>query len=458
MTRDDQAQAWKARALSRLPRAMGWSHAPIDHAHYAASYGMDLNGHPSPEAHYAAFGLEKGFLPSPAFDPIAYIYANPSVSPRAAWAHARLTDAVRAPDYVALASKIPEKLWYRYPEYKLSKEAQDAETAANRQAAQSYSEGYETALNSGEKQYRIVAPSAHEFLDLLERPEPVSFVKVPHGFWDSLQFIGLYQDQLRAKEGSRALTDEQLWRLATRVTAAHVTRNSSFFTENFAYELFGMFKKRDFPEHLRLGLSFKGIPTADNRIWNTPDFPPEAQKRRLDFLEDLFPNTTTFWDGTLFKRWCISGDLSRVSDALKNRPIVLIASGIFRGLGDDLGWTNWRHLEIPPKDSHHVRYKLLAEIVDAIEAIGGNAVKPVVVAQTGGTLAFWYFVQLSHRFPSASLLDFGQAINIWRLQDAVFYPWLTTYGRQMIDNNRLEKIYGAGGIAKIVERLEIADV
>lgn len=455
-------QSWvylmMARLMTQLSGVSPFFRPPVDADHYKLSYGLSMQNGQSVVEHFRDEGQHAGYLPSPDFDPVGYAFTHPGVAPCEAWAHSRLPGADPQLPYTEMATRIDEKLWYRYENFTVTPEEMRAQTEANRAAARSYGDGYETTLTAGPRTYRIVAPSADDFLARLDKTEPVSFVKLPHGFWDTLQYIRLYQKQLRNRDGARLLTEEQLWRLAIRVTGAHAGKGDNFFTENFANELFDIFDAKDFPDSLKLGLSFKGIPTADNRIWNNQNFPPEAQERRLAFLAEHFPQDAVFWDGTLFKRWCISGDLTRISEALKDRPIVLIASEIFTGLGDELGWRNWRHKKIPPADSHHIRYRLLEQAIAEIEGIGGDKVRPVVILQTGGTLALWYYAKLHKRFPSMSYLDFGQGLNIWRLNDVVFWPWLTTYGRQMIDNNDLDTFYGPEMLSAIEKRIKIDGV
>jgi len=447
-----------ARLLTQLDRVSSRFRTPVDADHYAASYGLSIQDGRSAAEHYFDKGQKRGYLPSLEFAPVGYAFAHPGVAPNEAWAHSLLPWSDPQIPYTEMTEKIDEKLLSRYENHSETPEERRAEAETNRRAAKSFGDGYATTLKAGSRTYEIVAPSADDFLNLLDKPQPVSFVKLPHGFWDILQFIRLYQKQLRNAHGSDLLSEEQLWRLAIRVTGAHTNRRENFYTENFANELFDIFEAMDFPDSLHLGLSFKGIPTADNRIWNVPDFPVEAQERRLNFLAEHFPQDATFWDGTLFKRWCISGDLTRVSEALKHRPILLIASDIFRGLGDELGWRNWRHMVIPQADSHSMRYRLLEQAVAEIEGIGGDKVKPVVISQTGGTLALWYYAKLHKRFPSMSFLDIGQGLNIWRLNDVVFWPWLTTFGRQMIENNDLGNFYDPEMLSTIEKRIQIEGI
>jgi hypothetical protein len=220
------------------------------------------------------------------------------------------------------------------------------------------------------------------------------------------------EDVTRVAPGTEFTADE-LDGLAERACDA-LMPEVGVFNENFLRELLGeIVRDKAGPGHLR-SVSFKWQPTVENRVFGRTDTIGPMELEQLRCFAALFKPDRPVFESTVWKRWVFSGDVLRLPDEARLRPVVLV--GAFRvrelGLRWQLPW--FSHLEIPLL-SYDQRYKILDRCKAAVreakaqaEALGCK--RPLIMLQ-GGSFACWLIARLYEWDPSVFYLDFGQSLT-----------------------------------------------
>ena len=158
-----------------------------------------------------------------------------------------------------------------------------------------------------------------------------------------------------------------------------------------------------------MSFSFKAYPTWDNRLFFMPG-KKKAIRRRIRILEHYVPEGYSFCDGTLLKRWTLSGHMPHLLETIRERPIVIIGASTIEPLITKYQLTNAQLYEIPPFHSQAQRYELVEDVGNLLAAFT-PADAPIVLTRAGGSLSFWILRQLQRQHPHATFLDIGQALN-----------------------------------------------
>lgn len=432
----------------------------IDTDFYRRTYRSTL-GCQDPVRHYFSEGAARGFLPSERFDPLAYAFTTPGVPPEHALAHARLVTGTLETDLSAIAGRLPSGT---FPEPGMGlghgvvlHEKDHEAVQRNRDAAPAYGRPYSVRLDRDAPGpgYWIEAPTPDAVWDTLRRDRPFTFVKLPHGLWDTYVAARNVARRLETLEDTALFAADQTERLARRLLGASVVERrgallaSDFFIDDVLDAISGLSASPG----LSVGLAFTGYPVATGIAEHARDL-FDTGDIRADLVRDAFPDGHRFLDGTLFKRWAISGDLSELPRATAGRPCVFILSDIFDGLGADLGLEDSHQVKVPPMASHFIRHEILDRTCELLAGLADRTRPPVVIAQVGGSLTFWLLTELRKRFPAGAFLDVGQSICIWRLAESRKLGWLRTYFDQVVANNDLATFYGAKRVTELREMIK----
>lgn len=398
----------------------------VDAAFYEASYRrlLDEDGM-APGQHFERIGLARGCLPLDGFDPCVYLvgsdrpisfnrdgsFSYDQGTPTALESLRRHIDTIDVSRIYGATTGRERNLFAK------------AERAKNLAAAPGYSEGYSRSIEWSGGTLTHSAPSFAEFHTRLNERTPTTYVKIPHGFWDSLVFTEGEQSRLLADPAFGALNDDQAFSLARRMVGL-LRPEIGVFAEAFFEDALSVLATAVQLDDVHLSFSFKGYPTWDNRLFIVPGNADE-ERVRLDKLASHVPPGFEFCDGTLFKRWTLSGDLPEMMRSIRDRPILLVGSASMAPLVAHFSFSRAVFHEIPGRNSHWHRYRLLGELSAHIESLG-PADAPVVMTRASGSLSFWLLMRLRERFPEASFLDLGQSINPY-LIDAPDTNWTSEY-------------------------------
>lgn len=445
-------------ALTPRIRPRARAKAVVDDAYYTACYAFALESSGlTAEEHFWRHGLERGFMPREDFDPCVFAIRRQAGSVAQALQSARKTHLLEPCGMDGLLPHLPaiaEDAYLNFNiENALERREHPDELRKNREAAPHYAEAKTVAFDKEAFPFRLQVPAEQTIMDFLRGDAGGAILKLPHGFWDAAEFVSYLSSQLA--ERFTCLNGEQRHALAKRWAAALYPANGVFvegFCEEMAQLLSAEKEARAGVRHI--GLALKGYPTWDERLLHIPGEFPDYVGRRVANLSQYFAADYPFWDGTLFKRWAITGTLSRIMAELRERPVLLVASDLFAPLPQRLGLAQAEHYVIPRAKTHLIRYRVLAELTRHIERQHRETGQwPVVVAQAGGSLSFWLLQKLCARFPQLKCMDFGQTLNIWMLDSCGILPWLRVYAGEIIQNNALEAYYARIGKQEALERL-----
>ncbi len=395
------------------------------------------------ELHYVRHGAALGFKPREDFDPLVYAFRHCGVPPEHALVHSLITMDTGPYSLDSVLKDLPRTVLDHastkaegYLKLRKKRGLSAEKTTADPEAIKNgFSEPLDGAPDAAK--FWMEAPSGRDFMDAIERALPLCYVKIPHGFWDRLVWMRLLANKLGELGETQCFSRKQLEVFAGRILSAFAPaeKKGIFLSEGFFDDVFEALERVKGRNDLHIGLAFTGAPTRDGAAkevrevfeWNDP---------RAEILRSIFPDGFRFWDGTLMKRLAIAGDFRHLPKAIRRRPTLLILSDVFDGLGEDWKLENFHHLTIPRSNSHLIRHKILEDARAKLEALSSNNEPPVVLAQAGGSLTFWLLCCLREQFPRATLIDVGQAINIWRTNsDTRQYPWLRRYSKYLKANN-----------------------
>lgn len=398
----------------------------VDDDFYTSCYGrlVEETGL-APGRHFARHGHALGLMPKAEFDPCVYLtdpHAGELSFHRGGFAHDPDVPATLAAvdDHVAT---IDDHRMYGATNARERNDFAEQERAKNIAAAPGYADGYRRAVEQSSIGLTCFAPSFEAFHQRIVDQVPTTYVKVPHGFWDSLLFVEREQQRLRADPRFERLNDEQCFSLACRMIST-VQPGKGVHAEGFYADLLAELAPALEDPDLTIAFSFKGYPTWDDRLFIMPGN-ADAEHARVQMLERHVPAGYDFADGTMFKRWTLSGDLPTLMETLASRPVVVIGSALIEPIIARFDFGRAIFHEIPALNTHWQRYALV-DAVDAIMRRFATDEAPVVLTQAGGSLSFWLLLRLRRRFPHASFLDLGQALNPY-LVDEPNAPWMREY-------------------------------
>tara|TARA_B100000674_G_scaffold282331_1_gene233694 strand:- start:12212 stop:13561 length:1350 start_codon:yes stop_codon:yes gene_type:complete len=434
----------------------------VDPAFYASCYQFALDQTALPaDVHFSRFGAKRGWMPRANVDPCALAVLKSAGD--VAEGLDSLDENTIGSAYTVnqLARLLPSHSETGPVDFggggavdMFSAE----EVRKNRAAANQFGKAQTQSVEIGDAGYQLICPDVSVLLQKLESGEPFSSVKLPHGLWDAVAFSERLGGALRNSKDFECLTYTQIRYLGRR-WARKLTPNNGCLVEGFIDDLFSVLSEKNRPENAYIGLALKGFPTHDGRLWHIPGDHQDKLAARFSSISQYFEDGYRFWDGTLFKRYAISGSLPAIMDAVRKRPSILIASQKLDVLPQRLNMPLMGHYKIPPSNIHSHRYEVFNHLCQAIEGMKQRFdSSPVVISQAGGSFAFWLLTRLQRQFPEATFMDMGQALNIWVLDRQGPMPWLKIYAESIVRNCGLGAYYKALGHADVLQKFDPAAV
>jgi len=409
----------------------------FDAVYYRQAYGHLLADRADPMRHFVEVGLEQGYLPSAAFDPVLYRVLVPECGRADPLLHCEASGKAFEPAPLSrIFPRIASAVTLKAPRTGGNKEARSDDgwdAAAARDIP--------FAAEGGEYVLRVPEPEA--VLERLRKDQPFTFARLPHGFWDAVWMVDVAEKAIAADVRTRSLNPAQRRALATRLCAA-VRPGHGGFAPLFMEEVLA-----DIPVHAGRddffrAVAFNGSPTPDEDVYGKREKPSREDALRL-FSAHFRPGERIY-DGKVWKRLLIAGQLRELPDLCRSAPVVLVANRAFSELGARWRLADFTYLEIPPALTQWRRYELLARTTQAVSAACARAGRPpVVLTQCGASLAYWLFTRLFERFPRVFYLDLGQALNGWFFDNIKVdaFPWMRAYARAVIASCDLEPFYRA---------------
>ena len=405
----------------------------VDRDFYASCHGrlLEESGLDA-AAHFAAVGQQRGLRPSQDFDPCVYLAheSHPDLSfhRNGTFSHDPEVPATME----ALADHlehIDDRRIYGATTGKERKDFAAAERDRNLDAAPGYADAYTRPVEHTTTGLTMFSPSFDEVHQRIIDRTPTTFVKVPHGFWDSLLFVEAEQRRLRDDPRFARLDDAQCFALACRMVA-EVQPEKGVYADGFYDDLLAELATAVRDDELLIGFSYKGYPTWDNRLFIVPGNTDE-EVARIRLLERYLPPGYAFCDGTLLKRWTLSGRIATLMESLVSRPVVIVGAEAVQPVIGQFGLERAVFHRIPPRNSHWHRYQLFDEVAEILSGMD-PADAPVVLTRAGGSLSFWLLLRLRRRFPTATFLDVGQSLNPF-LIDSPDTKWTREYESILFD-------------------------
>jgi hypothetical protein len=409
----------------------------FDPEYYRKTYADALDSGADPLDHFLEVGLERGYQPSAAFDPVLYRLTVPECGDANPVLH-RIASSKNfsAPPLSEMFPQVTGKL----PHIKGSP---DLQLKRNRAYARGAADTRELPLVAEGRTYTLRVPEPQALLDRFHADRPFAYARLPHGFWDSLWQVETAEESLSRDPRARGLPAEQRAALATRLCDARYAFSGAF-APLFLDEVRASIPMHAAnPDFLR-AISLVGYPTFRDVVIGDQVTPRTTALRRL--VAAHFRPEEPLYDGLTWKRLLISGHLKHLPALCRERPVVLVANRHFSDLKARWKLEHFQHVLIPPVRSEWQRQDLLARTRAAMTAaLAAGGRPPVVLTQCGGSLAFWLIARLFAEFPGAFYVDLGQALDGWffDITELRVYRWMKVYTRAVITHCALEPYYRA---------------
>jgi len=412
----------------------------FDEAFYAAAYGPLTSNDRDMLDRFIRVGTERGHLPSSRFDPLVYGYLVPKSRAVGPLVHYLQFPGDFQPP--PLESLFPGCEPHRI--HDAAPSPTDPEyVRACRTAAASTADPRSIGFTAAGRERRLEVPDGRLFLEQFRYGKPFAFARLPHGLWDSLLHRDAACAVLETDPDLAFLSAVQKQALATRVAGVFLQGNGVFhgsFIEELEDLVTGSVDRPGF----HAAVAFRGYPGPDDALFAGPA--PDDQRRLLDQLGRLFPESDRLLDATLWKRMAIAGTLAPFADICRRRHVILVASELFADLADRWMLPRFTHVVIPRIRSHECRWQIVAHLGRVLDMErGDDGPRPVVITQCGGSLACWLIARLFQDWPDVFFLDLGQALNAWFLDvaDLPVLPWMQVYRRSIVDTPGFGAYYQA---------------
>jgi hypothetical protein len=408
--------------LFELERRIVQASRRFDDAFYRRSYGALFADGVASVDHFLTVGHEQGLLASARFDPVVYKIFHPvrrHVNP--------LIDSILKgddSDYRDASFLLRDlgvdtmPMTRRYaPEMPAAWRENAAVIARNRDRS--------IVLPSSGGDFEFCNPSPEIVLSRFADNKPFCFARLPHGFWDDWAACRRLAEQLSRHPDCQSLSSREIFNLSVRfLSGLRMSRDHQCY-ESFFSEI-----EEDLSTNPRDGdfwtaVSLKGVPTFDDAHLG---FDADDVKDRIDLLARFVHPSDVLYDAMLWKRWALTGDLARLSEVVRDHPVVVVGPPQFRSLGVKWRLPDFTHVEIPIDLSHLIRQRMLETLGRVLVALppAANGRKPVVLFQCSGELSYWIMRRLRRRHADVFFVDLGQALDLWHWQpDAV---WMQIYG------------------------------
>lgn len=394
----------------------------FDLAFYRKTYGEQVTG-TDPLTHFLENGLERGYLPSEEFDPVLYRVTIPKCGRSNPLMHYIQHGANRQlpgindvfPDLIATFEKKRTGLkpWQKPKEKKLERYIEFMDEADREQSI---------SLTHGTNTFTLYVPPPDYFFNRLSNNEPFAYVRLPHGFWDSLAV----RDQIAADPRLASLEQRERLALASRI-AGTARQYNGVYCEGFLDEMSEAIDRHRKDADFYNAIGFKGY--SDGGEGPFPLNRGEAFKaERLALLGRYYDPDDRLYDATLWKRLAATGHIKHLPDLCRQRHVILVAPEYCRDLDRRWNLAHFTHIDIPGQLSHRIRRQLLHRVKSALAESGDEACPaPIVLTMCGGSLAFWLIAKLFAEKSDIFYMDLGQALRIWYPEVETNSPWVALY-------------------------------
>lgn len=412
----------------------------FDGEFYAAAYRDLMRDGESALQHYLREGDILGLRPGPRFDPIVYRLRHPESSGQNAllhfWATRPGAGSWRrkllhmARQWIGRATPVPAEEWpgarehwqvkrlcnglrIRLPRSSPAELLRNIENSPELVARMP--DTCTVAFAAGGKQYRLLTPDPATFLSRFASNEPFAFIRLPHGFWDSLAALDEAVEQILAMYpgGTVSMTYARI--LGARLLKEQVPDNGTF-EEHMVEEILECIPRHDGNPRYFRSVAFKGFPTPDENLFLFDDLEDSHGRRLRNFARHFAPEEDVY-DATMWKRWLISGTLRNLPDLCRRHPLILVGPDSLSGLGQAWNHPDFSTVLIPRENTQRQRHELQARVADVIgqkqRSVPKMSAAPIVLFQCGGSFAYWLVARLFDQFPDVFYLDLGQALNAW---------------------------------------------
>ncbi len=375
----------------------------MDDAFYVANYGERIPpGEPAID-HYVRVGHDQGYAPCAAFDPVLHEVMH-GPTPPSEWPDRAQAEAA-PPPVAEIFPNLDLKVAF------FSSRPGRELTENIREMIDNPTRAVELPTDVGV--YNFHNPASSDLFATIEAGRPFSFVRIPHGFWDCSSALDRLTGELENDPRTRSLSDAHRRALAIRLLAVGSPDNGNF-AGDYIDTILDDLRHHPRDPDLLTGIAFKGYPTYEDSAFGQGPPTPANLTRTKDFTQ-LFSPHDRLYDATVWKRWALLGGLRRLPQVLSGRPLILVAQAFFGVLAERLQLPQLVMVDVPGQKTQLIRRQVLARIEAAIEAQLDQAPDrpPVVLFQCGASIAYWFILRLRARFPQATYLDIGQALNIW---------------------------------------------
>lgn len=393
----------------------------FDEVFYEANYGEAIPpGEPAID-HFVRVGHERGFAPCAAFDPVLHQLLH-GPTPCSQW-----PDRAEAERFKPVAAEL-------FPALNFGVYSFAGKPAAELKANLSEMLANPTRpvkLPTPFGVYKFRNPPSEEVLKWVRKGRPFSFVRIPHGFWDCCNAVDRVSLGLEADPRAQAVSPAQRRALAIRLLGSRAPDNGNFGGDYLDTVLDDL-RHHPREDDLLTGISFKGSPTYEDSAFGLG--PPTADnlERAASFMR-LFSPHERLYDAMVWKRWAILGGFKDLPEALRRRPLILVARESFSVLAERLDLPQLVMVDVPGTRTQLIRRQVLprieAAIQDQLDRRPGET--PVVLLQSGASLGYWFVRRLRLKFPQVTYLDVGEALTIWRLDNTELTIWLEPYFDQI---------------------------
>ncbi|AMK10072.1 hypothetical protein [Pseudodesulfovibrio indicus] len=403
--------------------------------------GRELRGRGSSQGEVRSMGP----MPHPDFDPLSYILAHPETdfSDLDPVRHFAARPGTTLPP--PLSSLFPGLDLHPYHASKSDSNLSEHDACTTKQSRRfALAETVSFAHNGN--RYELKAPPAEAFRDRILSGEGFVFYKHPHGFWTCMRILNKAMHELRERLGTNTVSERELCNGAARL-AWQLLENTPFrnlFIHNFMHDLAG-YVRSPLRGNVWRGVAFKGYPTLDGRLFVFPDQDAENNdicRQQLDAFAECIAPSEELIDGTVMKRWVVSGGIKEFPTWIRDNPVAVVGPVWFSSLGSRMRLADFTLIRIAHTDSFAARFDILRRIRAFLDEKSGRKHPPVVLFHCGGSLACWLIFRLFPKYPRSLLLDFGQALLAWLLDEPWYgLTWKEIYLKAMIENMGLENLY-----------------
>lgn len=422
----------------------------FDAQHYVKQLGERISAD-SAEDHYFFKGYNEGLCPNTQFDPVAYKISHNEINWQDRDPFQHFIDEFRRREkFIAptLSKLFPDFTpnWRHYNENKNINLAK-YDFCTPKQAT-SFNTENEIKLSINGNFFSFHAPTSDTFLGKINENRGFAVLKYPHGLWTTLRLFYEARNFMINSGICKNLNFQEVNNGAIRLIRQCLPKNiqqRDIFVEGFLPQIIEDMR-RPFSQDLWVGVSFKGAPTLDNRVFLIPgqnSLNDSMCKAMADIFLEHFTPADFLYDGTLFKRWMISGALKNLPKLLIKHPVALVGPACFSNTGTRWKLPSYSLIKIPFHGSFSIRYNILKRVQEFMKEHGDEPYLPVIIFHCGGSLAAWLIRRLHSEFPNSMLWDFGQSLITWHLDEALYSyaPWMKIYKRALVENNSLETMY-----------------